>query len=1267
MTKISQYALLLSLSYLTSVPVKAEVITTGEKLAEIISNNQTGTTVTAELGNDITLPGNLNINGNVNIDGTENKFKINGNNSAGFVVDDSQSLLLKNTTLNGFGGTGNRSFLVENKKGGSVVLENADINGNNITATSSGDGALLLSGNMIRNYGNLSVNGNVSDNTIGNSSTASFNGGLIYNSNAIIENISGTFERNTLQSTDRAGSGGWARGTVLYQGGGASTTVNSISGAFNQNKAFTYHDSAQGGVMYINQGEIKDIHADFTDNTAESHGSYVYAQGGVIYNKKTIGSISGTFKDNKAVTIENGAKTQGGAIYNNATIGSIKDSLFSNNYTLGKQSYGGAIYSSSTISEIVNTSFLGNHADSNSASDDPRGGAIYSSSNLTIKANDGSVSEFSGNYVQLSDGSKTSNAIYMASKRGIIGLNATNEGSIVFNDAISGISGYTISITGDETGRVAFNNKIENAASVTSENVTLALGKTDNASADLTGVSLTVNSGVLDLQNDAMQTINVGAFSSTADTKLKIDADLASGESDRIAATSVATGSKININNINILNDGRQDIVVFENGNAPDFANLDSFAAYTADYSYTFKSDSAGILSTDLVKKNLKGFNAAIGDEDNETRSYTLSDGQNVFDDLGELKGGENAVLTLNGNGNTLNGTKDDGTSSYAGMTTVRNQKVTIDNVASVENFASENGGFIKSSGELNISNSSFKNNSAVENGGAVWSDNIVNVSATNGNNVEFSGNTANGVSNAIYMADATSSLNLIADGGNIVFNDGIDGVNGYTVNISGTDQNSVSFNQSVSNVGNININSSHVYLDRTDRLNGANITLNGGNLHFDNGVINNGIAFGKLTGGNGTLHIDVDTLNQTADQIAVQELTGTVNVVAYNIGGPDNGAFDKTGASILFARVTEPGNGKFRVLRVENSAYEWLTDSNVLNNGSTEWLMSVRKTEDGKQPVVVAEAAGYMGLTAAGFEQTRGMIRNIEAKTAASMIYIHSCGGYYDNCYNREPLYNLWISPVYASSSVDAPVKLDADIYGFEAGGDLQQDAYNRFGVFASYRHGKYDLDGKNDFYAINTAGDIDIDSYIGGLYYRYTDRRLWSMATVFGGIQKADLKTDDGVKTDSDAVQLGAALNAGYAFMLSDSFAIEPRAGINYTRITWDDIHDRYGKTAKFDNASQFELEAGIKFEKTLTLNAEPAKFYIQPGILQIYGSGDKVTVSGLNTVHTLDDMTLGSIKGGVSYRVNNRINVFGNLGYLYGSDYENLSANIGLNYAF
>lgn len=1212
MNKITRYTLLLSLSCLTSVPTRAEVVSSGDKLLEIISNNQTGSTVSIELGNNIILPQNVDVNGNAVVDGTEQKYKIDGNGGAGFVLGNGESLTIQNTVLTNFGGQTATGLIVDNAAGGKVVLDNVTVESNKLTPLHTGQ-TYMPSGAFIANKGTMAINGTFNDNFLGTEDSVRGNGGFITNDDGHITEITGEFTNNTAQRMYDGGSDMY--GGILWQGG-SSALIDEIDAVFKNNTARAGNGSAYGGVMYINHGKINTLAGTYENNQALSDKSN--AAGGVIFNKNEISVIRADFNNNKA---------------------------------LGKET--GSQYSRSTS----------------------LGGAIYQGSGtLTIKAENGGVSEFTGNTVKQHDGTATSNAVYMAkdgksSVDSVLKLEAAADGSIIFNDGIDGAEGYAITVTGDESGTVAFNNKISNAASVTSENVTLALGVSENGAADLAGVDLTINSGILDLQNDALQTVEVGTFASTAGTGLKIDADLATGESDRINAQAVAEGAEISLNNINILQNGRQDITVFAGGIAPRFANLDSFAAYTADYKYTFKSDTAGVLSTDTVESTLKGLNAAVSDESSVTKSYSLADERNVFGDLGELKGGKNAALTINGNGKVLSGVKEDGISSYAGMSIAAGQQTTVDNVASVEGFASDTGGFIKNSGVLNIHNSGLKNNTAEKAGGAVWSDGTVNVLADNGKLSEFSGNTAGGISNAVYMASADSALNLTANGGTITFNDGIDGANGYAINIGGNDKGTVNFNRTVANAGLISISGAHVRLDREDRLNGSSLTLNGGALHFDNGSFNNGIAFKNLTGGSGELHIDVDTVLKTADEISAENLYGTVNVVARNTGVESSAVYAKSAGKegIRFAEIANPGSGKFNILRVENSAYEWEAEATRLESGADEWSMHVKKSEDGQKPVVVAEAAGYMGLTAAGFEQTRGMIRNIEDKTAATMVYVGPCGGYYDNCYNREPLYNLWISPVYASSSVDAPVKFDADVYGFEAGGDLQQDAYNRLGLFVSYRHGEYDLDGKNDFYVVNTSGDIDIDSYIGGLYYRYTDRTLWAMTTVFAGVQNADLKTADGVKADSDAAQFGAAFSTGYAFMLSDSFAIEPRAGLSYTRIGWDDIRDRYGKTANYDTASQFELEAGIKFEKTLPLDGEPAKLYLQPGIVQVFGSGDKVAVSGLNTVHTLDDMTLGSVKGGVSYRVNDRINVFGNVGWLFGSDYENVSANFGLNYAF
>ena len=655
----------------------------------------------------------------------------------------------------------------------------------------------------------------------------------------------------------------------------------------------------------------------------------------------------------------------------------------------------------------------------------------------------------------------------------------------------------------------------------------------------MSDVALTINSGTLDLENDVMQNVSVGAFSVSADTKLKLDADLSTGESDRIAASSVVAGSQISLGSLNILNDGAQDITVFAGGNAPVFANLSDFAAFTDDFKYTFKSEAAGVLSADVIEANKKGLNAAVADE-TVTKSYTLSDGDNVYGDLGELQG---TALTILGNGNVLNGSSQDGLSSYAGLVVAAGQSVKADNVSSIENFAGENGGFVKSSGEIDIVNSSMKNNTATGNGGAVWSDGKVNVAATDGNNIEFSGNTAGGVSNAIYMAAADILLNINANGGKVVFNDGIDGAKGYKVVVGGDGE--VHFNQAVAHAGAVQINGASAYLDREDRLNGSNLALNGGNLHLDNGTIAAGAWFKTLSGGNGILHLDVDTVNLEADTITAENLSGKVNVVAHNLADDKNTNYSG-GESIKFAEVVNASDGSFNILRVENSIYEWLATAEAGDNGSTDWLMSVKQSggdnPDDDKPVVVAEAAAYLGLNGAGFEQTRNLVRNVEDKIAATVSYDKTCCGFYDYAYNGKPLYNLWVAPVYNSAEVDAPVKFDADIYGLEAGADMQKDVHNRLGLFVSYRHGEYDFDGKNDYYTVITSSDAKIDSYLAGLYYRYSRGALWATATVFGGIQKAELKTVDGIKEKPDATEMGAALSGGYGIALPRRWLLEP-----------------------------------------------------------------------------------------------------------------------------
>ena len=84
-----------------------------------------------------------------------------------------------------------------------------------------------------------------------------------------------------------------------------------------------------------------------------------------------------------------------------------------------------------------------------------------------------------------------------------------------------------------------------------------------------------------------------------------------------------------------------------------------------------------------------------------------------------------------------------------------------------------------------------------------------------------------------------------------------------------------------------------------------------------------------------------------------------------------------------------------------------------------------------------------------------------------------------------------------------------DADRYrrrglGFEAGGDLQHDLNNKLGLFLSYRKGNYDMNGDGKHHYSTIGSEIDIDSYLAGLYYRYDRNHWWTFATVYGGIQR-------------------------------------------------------------------------------------------------------------------------------------------------------------------
>ena len=298
-----------------------------------------------------------------------------------------------------------------------------------------------------------------------------------------------------------------------------------------------------GGAIYNNMGvDIGVITGDFVDNHAYSDR---YSYGGAIYNTGNMDSIKGDFIGNHAV----GGVSRGGAIYNeDGAIGNLTGN-FIGNYTSSQKitTQGGAIYNDGDLL-ITNSNFFNNHADCLTGS--AQGGAIYAKNDLMVNAEDGFTSIFSGNYVEDKDG-KRDEAIYAASGA-VLGLNTTTGGQIYMNDKINGAKGYTLSLKGDDTGKITFNNSVLNANIMTNTGSNVYLTREnlwDNN-------SFQANGGTLSFVNNSIGISQLSGMTVTQDTNFIADVNLETKEMDRFTAGSYGehTGN-LNVIGMNLLND----------------------------------------------------------------------------------------------------------------------------------------------------------------------------------------------------------------------------------------------------------------------------------------------------------------------------------------------------------------------------------------------------------------------------------------------------------------------------------------------------------------------------------------------------------------------------------------------------------------------------------------------------------------------------------------------------------------------------------------
>lgn len=399
---------------------------------------------------------------------------------------------------------------------------------------------------------------------------------------------------------------------------------------------------------------------------------------------------------------------------------------------------------------------------------------------------------------------------------------------------------------------------------------------------------------------------------------------------------------------------------------------------------------------------------------------------------------------------------------------------------------------------------------------------------------------------------------------------------------------------------------------------------------------------------------LNIEPENGTADRLIVDgDVKGNTNL--YLKTSSDR----KADGDILFAEVPNDNPdtaSSFEVWRVEGSPYEWSTKF-----ADNKWWTYV----SGESNQYVPEVVAYMGLYDAAFEQTRSFMRALSSNSGNNGVLGTRCQ--YGRCYHLTPAHTAWAVPVYEKAEIQAPYEYDAKITGLDAGIDLAADGVNKVGVTASYRKGRYDFSGYGKDAFAKAGARTDIDSYLLGLYYRRDKDHFRIVTAAYGGIQKADMRSDDGVKAESDAKEYGITLDVAYIYEAVKGITFEPEMQVSWTMLDYDDIKDNVGKTYKMETAQRVEAEVGLKIRKSWEFDAGRAALYIKPSIIQTYHFGGEFALTDERKIKALRDETLGRVEAGAEVVVNARWSVGASVAHTFGSDYKETSANLDLKYRF
>ena len=514
-------------------------------------------------------------------------------------------------------------------------------------------------------------------------------------------------------------------------------------------------------------------------------------------------------------------------------------------------------------------------------------------------------------------------------------------------------------------------------------------------------------------------------------------------------------------------------------------------------------------------------------------------------------------------------------------------------------------------------SGAKFINNSiGVVGGGAI--DNAIgmmNLIADTAD-IEFTGNTSAGVSNAINASNGTVNL-WTSDDASIIFNDRITSFYAFDdysyepiINInqsSGTlpTTGKVILNEDMTDYkGQVNIYSGMIELGEKGTLFGGTTFIDNVTMDFSKAIMQN-YNFNDLNV-NDTLNLIVkaDLENEQMDTISADSFSGggKINVNVINI---TNDAHKKntdilfTTSTVLFDKITSTTTAysqlyKYDVLYNNNGYFTFIDERNYDIN-PIPFAGAVASAVGGFTTQKIITDQAFASLDDKVFIKKQNKSRDKNTSSVQhSRLYASTANQVFEN--NNKIENGLWIRPYMVQDTIKlGETDVDNKIYGTLAGIDLPVDDTKQVSFYIGYAQSKQDFKGM----------DINQTGYIAGTSAMLIKDKYYVGLTANVNINKAETDTDFGTD-EFDMNIYGVGAKAGYNAALGKNWGLEPSLMLLYVNVSRQEYDTKQGYKIRKQSDNSLVIEPQLKVKLDLKGGYQP---YVLAGYVINAGENPKV----------------------------------------------------------